>query len=82
MLTTPGLFGIVAQLDDVQIDHIRTSYSIVGILQLVNTLGGTGRIVIHLHERYYFRLGHLHLEHPDSTCRDGLRMDICDSERV
>ncbi|KAF9287049.1 hypothetical protein BGZ68_002317 [Mortierella alpina] len=31
----------VAQLDDVQISDIRTSYSIVGILQLVNTLGGT-----------------------------------------
>ncbi|KAF9953671.1 hypothetical protein BGZ72_005249 [Mortierella alpina] len=31
----------VAQLDEVQIDHIRTSYRIADILQLVNTLGGT-----------------------------------------
>ncbi|KAF9560085.1 hypothetical protein EC968_006360 [Mortierella alpina] len=31
----------VAQVEDVQIDHIRTSYRIADILQLVNTLGGT-----------------------------------------
>ncbi|KAF9983790.1 hypothetical protein BGZ75_004753 [Mortierella antarctica] len=31
----------VAQPDEVQIDHIRTSYRIADILQLVNTLGGT-----------------------------------------
>ena len=50
--------GVVAQVDDVQIDHIRTSYHIADILQLVNTLGGTGRFVAHLNERNCYRLGH------------------------